>query len=206
MQFIIILHGLLIGMLISVPTGPVGFLCVRRALVHHYRASFSSAFGSITADLIFGAIGIFSLTSVYDFFTKESTSIRFIGSLILLYVGIKTFFAIAPELIPGIKKYEHIGNFASTFFLTMTNPVQIITLPVVFAAVGTGVRSGNYGDALFFLLGLAIGSVCSWVILIGIATVFKKKIKEHHFRLINRISGTLITGTGIYIMLSLIFM
>ncbi len=204
MQFVTILHGLLVGMLISVPTGPVGFLCVRRALVHHYRASFSSAFGSIAADLIFGAVGIFSLTSVYDFFTKESTPIRFVGSLILLYVGIKTFFAIAPELIPGIKKYEHIGNFASTFLLTMTNPVQIITLPVIFAAVGTGVRSGNYGDAFFFLIGLGIGAICSWTILIGLAASFKKRIKEHHFRMINRISGTLITATGLYIMLSLI--
>jgi threonine/homoserine/homoserine lactone efflux protein len=58
--WLIILHGFLIGMLISVPTGPVGFLCLRRALLHTKRASFSSAFGSIGADLIFG-LSVFSV-------------------------------------------------------------------------------------------------------------------------------------------------
>jgi threonine/homoserine/homoserine lactone efflux protein len=204
MQFVIALHGLLIGMLISIPTGPVGFLCVRRALMHDYRASFSSAFGSIAADLIFGAVAIFSLTSIYDFFTHEQNFIRLIGGLLLLYVGIKTFFDIAPEIIPGIKKYEHVGNFASTFFLTMTNPVQIITLPVVFTAVGTGIRASNYGDALFFMIGLGLGACICWMLLIGLASVFRKRVREHHFQLINQVSGTLIVGTGLYILLNLI--
>ena len=124
MYILIMLHGLLIGMLISIPTGPVGFLCVRRALLHKYRAAFTSALGSICADMIFGCVAIFGLTSVYGFFMREQHSIRFIGGLMLLYVGIKTFFEIEPDRILGIKKYEHVGNFASTFLLTVTNPVQ----------------------------------------------------------------------------------
>ncbi len=203
MQFIIILHGLLIGMLISVPTGPVGFLCVRRALVHNWRAAFVTALGSIAADLIFGAIAIFSLTSVYSFFMREQYSIKLVGGLLLLYVGIKTFFNIAPEFVPGLKKFEHVGNFASTFLLTMTNPVQIITLPVVFTAVGTHIRPGHYGDAGLFMVGVGLGAVVCWAVIIGISTLLKKYVEEHHFKLINRISGTLIVGTGLYILLSM---
>ncbi len=204
MQSTIVLHGFLIGMLISIPNGPVGFLCIRRALLHNYRASISSALGSITADLIFGSIAIFSLTSIYAFFFREQTSIRFIGGLLLLYVGIKTFFDSVPDKIPGLEKFDNVGNFASTFLLTMTNPVQIITLPVVFTAIGTGIRPGNYNDALFFMLGLAVGAVAIWVLFIAVAAVLKRYIREHHFKLINRISGMLVVGTGLYILLSLI--
>lgn len=199
-----IIKGFLIGGLIAVPTGPVGFLCARRALLHHYRAALVSALGSIAADLIFGLIAIFSLTSVSHFFVREQNTIRVIGGLLLLYVGIKTFFNISHTVIPGLDKYEHINNFASTFLLTVTNPIQIITLPIVFAAIGTGVPEGDYPRALLFLVGLAAGSAACWIILIGLASAFRKHLNERHFGLINKVAGVLITGTGVYILATLI--
>lgn len=191
-------------MLISIPTGPVGFLCLRRALLFPSRESISSAFGSISADLIFGFIGIFGLTSIAQFYTAEQIPIRFIGALILLYVGIKTFFNFKSNIIPGFGPHENVGNFTSTFLLTMTNPIQIITLPIVFASVGTGIRPGNYGDASMFLLGLAIGATLLWLIFIGIASKLRGKIQHTHLKYVNYIAGTLIAGTGLYILLSLI--
>lgn len=204
MHLWIILHGVLIGLIISFPNGPVGFLCVRRALLHHYRASFSSALGSISADMIFGIIAIFGLTAVSHFFIRELNVIRFFGGIILIYIGIKTYFDILPEVNLGLQKYEHVGNFASTFFLVMTNPIQIITLPIVFASIGTGIRPENYSDALFFLLGLFVGACICWVLLILFANFLKKYIKDHHFDIINKISGTAITGVGLYVLLGLI--
>ena len=199
-----LLKGIIIGLLIAVPAGPVGFLCASVVLTHHWRASVASVLGCISADLIFGFITIFGLTSVSYFFTHEQNAIKFLGGLLLIYVGIKTFFDIPPALIPGLEKYEHLGNFTSTFSLTMTNPIQIIILPVVFTAIGTDVRPGYYGEATLFLLGLAVGSCLCWILLMSIISFFKKYLKEHHFQLINRISGGLITGVGFFIFMSLI--
>lgn len=204
MQFIILLHGLLVGMLISIPTGPVGFLCLRRALLYPSRESISSAFGSISADLIFGFIGIFGLTSIAHFYLAAQAPIRFVGALILLYVGVKTFFNKKLQIIPGVGEHENVSNFTSTFLLTMTNPIQVITLPIVFASVGTGIRPGNYGDASMFLLGLAVGAVLLWLLFIGIASRFRGKIEHKHLKYVSYIAGTLIIGTGMFILASLI--
>ncbi len=195
-----IIQGFFIGFLIAMPTGPVGFLCVKRALTHNFRASIVSVFGSITADLIFGLVAIFGLTSVMHFFTHEQNTIRFFGGLLLLYIGIKTYFDISHSFIPRLSKYEHLGNFASTFSLTITNPIQILTLPIVFTAIGTGVSPGKYGQALVFLVGIFIGSVLCWSILIGTASLLKKHLKEHHFRIINRVTGGIIVATGAVIL------
>ena len=205
MEFITIAHGFLIGMLISIPTGPVGFLCIRQALLFPWRKSFSLALGSISADLIFGFIGIFSLTSISSFYLQEQIPIRFVGGLILLYVGIKTFFNMKVNIIPGLQNSENVEKFTSTFLLTMTNPIQIITLPIVFASVGTHIRPGNYGDASLFMIGLAVGAVAMWAILIAIATALKSKMEHHHYKYISYISGGLISTTGLYVLLSLIF-
>ncbi len=199
-----IFKGFLIGFLIAVPTGPVGFLCLKRALTRPWRESVISAWGSVSADLIFGSVAIFGITTVSHFFIAEQNTIKFFGGLLLLYVGIRTYFNIPPTIIPGMESHEEIGNFASTFSLTMTNPVQIITLPFVFASIGTSVEPGNYGKAFLFMVGVAAGSSLLWFILIAVAGSFKKRIKSEHFLLINRIAGTLITATGIYVLGSLL--
>jgi len=89
-----LVKGIFIGLIIAIPTGPVGFICAKRAITHHYRASIASALGSISADVIFGSIAIFGLTLITNFFTHEQNFIRFFGGLLLVYVGIKTFFDI----------------------------------------------------------------------------------------------------------------
>jgi len=199
-----LIKGFLIGLLIAVPTGPVGFLCVKRALTRKWKDSIASALGSVSADMIFGLIAIFGLTAVSHFFMREQNTIRFFGGLLLLYVGIRTFFEIPPAVIPGLEKYEQLGNFASTFSLTMTNPIQIITLPIVFAAIGTGVRADEYGQALLFLFGLAVGSCLCWIILVGAASYLKRYVKERQFGLISRLAGVAIIGTGIYVLAELV--
>jgi len=204
MLFLPIIKGILVGLLIAIPTGPVGFLCVKRGLTREYRAAVVSALGSVAADLIFGLIAIFGVTSVSRFFTHEQHTIRFFGGLLLLYVGVKTYFDMPPDVIPGLEKYEHLGNMASTFSLTMTNPVQIITLPVVFAAIGTDVNPGHYGQAFLFLAGLAVGSCLTWVLLFTSLSFFRKYISAHHFDLINKISGVVIIGTGLFVLSTLV--
>jgi threonine/homoserine/homoserine lactone efflux protein len=199
-----VVQGFLIGLLISVPTGPVGFLCVKRSLVAKYRSAVFSALGSITADIIFGLIAIFSITSVSHFFIHEQNTIRLFGGLLLLYVGIKTFFNTPLATIPGLEKYEELGNFTSTFVLTMTNPVQVITLPVVFAAIGTGVASNDYLGALQFLGGLFVGACVTWLLLIGFASSMRRYLKEHHMGLINKIAGILVSATGLFVLVNLI--
>ncbi len=205
MYFYPIFKGFLVGLIIAIPTGPVGFLCAKRALTKHWHASVVSALGSIVADLIFGLIVIFGITSVLHFFTHEHNTIRLFGGLLLIYIGIKTFFDVPPEIVPGLKKYEHLGNFTSTFSLTITNPIQIVTLPLVFSAIGTGVAPDNFIQATFFILGLAIGSCVTWVIFIAVASALKKYIQEHHFSLINKISGGLILATGLFILGTVLF-
>jgi len=199
MHLLPFLKGILIGLIIAIPTGPVGFLVAKRAIVKHYKASISSALGSISADLIFGAIAIFGITAIANFYLNGENTIRLFGGLLLLYVGIKTYYDFPPAIIPGLEKYEHLGNFSSVFALTMTNPIQIITLPVVFTVIGTDVASQNYDGALIFLLGLLVGSIICWALLLSFITAMKKYVKENHFSLINKISGSLVFLTGLYI-------
>ena len=62
-----LLQGLLLGISIAVPVGPIGLLCLRRSLTAGRLAGFVSGLGAATADALFGVIAALGLTTVTSF-------------------------------------------------------------------------------------------------------------------------------------------
>lgn len=207
MDIIFFLKGLVIGFVIAVPIGPIGILCARRTLTHGRRAGFFSGMGASTADVLYGFIAAFGLTFISNFLYSYQFWLRLAGGALLCFLGIKTF-SEKPEVKDVFsilrKKKRHAGMYASTFFLTLTNPMTIFSLAAVFAAFGiTGTR-GSVLSAAVLILGVFLGSVLWWLFLVGVFTVFKRQFKQHELQWINRIAGLIITGSGVFALASLI--
>ncbi|MEA2514572.1 MAG: hypothetical protein QOJ59_4059, partial [Thermomicrobiales bacterium] len=83
-------RGVLIGLSVAAPVGPMAILCMRRTLAHGRWAGFVSGLGVATADACYGAVAAFGLTSVADALVDQADWIRIFGGLFLLYLGIKT--------------------------------------------------------------------------------------------------------------------
>ena len=66
MLFVFLLKGIAVGIVIAVPVGPVGVMCVRRTILEGKRAGFVSGLGAATADALFGCVAAFGLTFVSD--------------------------------------------------------------------------------------------------------------------------------------------
>jgi arginine exporter protein ArgO len=188
-------QGLLIGVLISIPTGPVGILCIRRAFRDRYIHAITSALGSIVADIVFGCIAIFSITHTARFFVSHQSIFQTVGGTLLVIVGARALRRVA--MVTPEYRFQGIRHFASTFLLTLTNPVQLITLPIVFGAFGTGVRQGNYNDALMFLFGLFVGASTIWFLLIGGVRMIRERMHEEQLRWIDKTAAFLILFSGI---------
>ena len=55
------LKGIVVGVVIAVPVGPVGVMCVRRSILEGKLSGFASGLGAATADAVFGVIAGFGL-------------------------------------------------------------------------------------------------------------------------------------------------
>src|SRR5207245_10720947 len=62
-----LLKGMLVGVVIALPAGPVGVLCIRRTIFHGRIAGFISELGPASADAMFGLIAAFGLTVCSQF-------------------------------------------------------------------------------------------------------------------------------------------
>src|SRR5882724_6593200 len=114
-----LLKGMLVGIVIALPAGPVGVLCVRRTILHGRLAGFISGLGAATADGVFGIIAGFGLTFISDLLLGFQDWLRLGGAAFLLYIGISEFTA---DPLAGTQSQRDpdglLADYASTFALT----------------------------------------------------------------------------------------
>jgi len=202
MDITFLLRGLAIGFSIAAPVGPIGVLCIRRTLAEGWASGLVSGLGAASADAIYGCIAGFGLAFISNFLVSQQVWLRLIGGVFLCYLGLKTLLAKPAEPASPGKGNGLVGAYTSTFFLTLTNPMTIISFAAIFAGLGLANTSGNYGSAGVLVLGVFSGSALWWLILSSGVGVFRAKFDPHKLRWVNRISGAIIIGFGLFALLS----
>jgi threonine/homoserine/homoserine lactone efflux protein len=197
------LRGLIIGFSIAAPVGPIGVLCIRRTLATGRVSGLVSGLGAATADAVYGCIAGFGLTFISSVLIRQQDGLRLIGGGFLCYLGLKTFLARPLEQAVSVKRSGLLGAYASTFFLTLTNPMTILSFAAVFAGLGVASAGGNYASAEVLVMGVFMGSALWWLTLSGVVSAFRAKLNSRWLRWVNRISGVIITGFGLLALLSL---
>jgi len=204
METVFILKGLIIGFVIAAPVGPIGVLCARRTLMHGRRAGFYSGMGAATADAIYGFIAAFGLTFISAFLIDHQFSLRLIGGGLLFYLGVKAFIARPVKKTDLPRSARHYaGLYTSTFFLTLTNPMTILSFAAVFAGFGLAGTMGSVLSAAVLIVGVFLGSGLWWLFLVGLFSIYRKRFQTHQLVWINRITGTIIIASGVLALLSL---
>ncbi|NIN69714.1 MAG: LysE family transporter [Anaerolineae bacterium] len=198
-----LLRGLVIGFAIAAPVGPIGVLCIRRTLAEGRAAGLVSGLGAATADAIYGFIAAFGLTYISSILIGQQHWIRLIGGLFLCYLGLRTFFGKPAEKPSSAEGIGLIRAYVSTFFLTLTNPMTILSFAAVFAGLGIGSATGDYSSAALLVLGVFLGSGLWWLLLSGGVSLFRRKLKPRALWWANTISGIVILGFGVTALLSL---
>jgi len=198
MEITFLIRGLAIGFSIAAPVGPIGVLCIRRTLAEGHASGLVSGLGAATADAIYGCIAGFGLTFVSNFLVSQQGWLRLVGGLFLCYLGLKTFLATPSEQAAAERGKGLAGAYVSTFLLTLTNPMTIISFAAIFAGLGLAGASGSYVSAGALVSGVFIGSALWWFILSGGVGVFRERFNLRGLQWINRVSGAIIIGFGLF--------
>ena len=199
----ILAKGLVIGFSIAAPVGPIGVLCIRRTLSDGRAAGFVSGLGAATADGIYGCIAGFGLTLVSGFLIDQQAWLRLVGGAFLCYLGVKTFLSPVAQEAAEAKGGGLVGAYASTFFLTLTNPMTILSFVTIFAGLGLA-ETGASGAGLL-VLGVFLGSALWWLTLSGVVGLLRRRVGVGLLRWVNHIAGSVIAGFGVYALGSLVW-
>ena len=195
------LRGLVIGFSLAAPVGPIGMLCIRRTLDEGRIAGLVSGLGAATADATYGAIAAFGLTAVSGFLVAQKVWLGLGGGLFLCYLGVRAFMRQPAEREAQTRDASLVSAYASTFVLTLTNPITILSFIPVFAGLGLG-ASADYASASATVLGVFTGSALWWLLLSNGVGMLRHRLGVSWMRVINRVSGAMIFAFGFYAILA----
>jgi threonine/homoserine/homoserine lactone efflux protein len=158
--------------------------------------------GAATADALYGCVAGFGLTIISHFLIQQQFWFRLGGGFFLVYLGVRTFFSRPGGEPPMARRSDLAGDFLSTFFLTITNPLTILSFAAIFAGLGVGSARGTYIEAGGMVLGVFIGSAAWWWILSFGVGAFRDRFDLRGLRWVSRISGIIILGFGVAALVS----
>jgi threonine/homoserine/homoserine lactone efflux protein len=205
MEITLFLKGVILGLSIAAPVGPIGILCIRKTLQFGRFSGLFSGLGAALADAGYAAIAAFGLTFISNFLMAGQFWLQLVGGGFLLYLGWKTFFAKARAKAQAVSHTTLFNDFISTFFLTLTNPMTILSFLAIFAGLGLSSIQASYSEAFILVLGVFLGSAAWWLLLCEGVTLFRKKVSEKVMQWINRIAGLMIIAFGIAALFTVIF-
>lgn len=204
MELAFFVKGALLGFSMAAPVGPIGILCIRKTLQYGRFSGLFSGLGAAAADTFYGLLAAFSLTFLSDFLAQQQFSLRLLGGLFLGFLGCRTFFT--PPLDPTDARVSHktlLADFVSTFFLTLSNPITLLSFVAFFAGLGLVNVSDKYIDAAILVIGIFLGSSFWWLILSEGITLFRSRMSQPIMTWINRIAGMIIATFGLAALISL---
>ena len=152
--------GLMVGFLVAAPVGPVAIMCIHRTIAHGRIAGYVCGLGATLADTVFGAIAALGLGFIAAELIANQFWFRIGGGILLVGLGLRLAFS--KHLTRGAEAQEreeerdgqgdgaaalpssqglddHIGNFASSFVVMITNPITLVSFAAIFAAIDIGV-------------------------------------------------------------------
>jgi threonine/homoserine/homoserine lactone efflux protein len=193
------IKGLIVGIAIAAPVGPIGLLCIQRALSGGWISGLASGLGAALADTFYGCIAAFGLSLVQDFLFGHRSTIAVIGGLFLCLLGLRIILAKPATIAAGPRKSAAglASDLVGTFMLTLANPMTILSFIAIFAALNTSAASGSYLAAATLVLGVFGGSAAWWLCLSFGIGVIRHKMDQPVLRWVARGSGALILAFGV---------
>jgi len=192
--------GLIVGLAIAAPVGPIALLCIERTISAGWRAGLATGLGAALADSYYGAIAALGLSLVQSFLIDHRRAIALVGGSFLCLLGARSLLT---KRSTGAAKPRRgamglLGDFASTFMLTLANPMTILAFVAIFAVMDTAAAGRSFSGAMELVLGVLAGSATWWLCLSLGVGVLRHRLDAVARRWISRISGAMIIGFGVY--------
>ncbi|MBA2127285.1 lysine transporter LysE [Hyphomicrobium methylovorum] len=208
---LIIPIGLIVGVLIAAPVGPVNVLCIQRAIERGFWGGVAAGIGSVMGDGLIALCAGLGVGSVSGAVENHRAIIQICGGLALMGFGARLYFS-APRLRIATEEEastarlrDFVWDIPQTFFLTITNPGAVLGLFAVFGGISTFVEVHSTVDVFLMVAAIVCGSLIWWVTLSNIIGRYRHQIRPDLLQFVNRIAGILLAVFGAVLIAEVIY-
>lgn len=191
MDFGLLWKGVVTGLAVSIPLGPLGILCIQRTVNKNWKSGIFSGLGIASADTVYAFIAGFSLSIIIDFIRHYEMYFKLVGLFVLILLGIYIFRSNPTKQIQNYKRRgsSHLQDFLTTFLVTLSNPLSVFVFVAIFTSYSIVLQFSHPLEALLTIFGIFLGCTLWWVSITGLANIFRHKFTINTLYWANRIIG-----------------
>ncbi|KUY57147.1 LysE family translocator [Burkholderia sp. RF2-non_BP3] len=195
------IKSVVMGLSIAVPVGPIGMLCIQRSLSRGFRAGFATGIGAACADAIYGLLGALGVAGIVTAFPMLTVALKIVGGAFLVWLAwsIARQAPAASAAVQDVPRTTVLRDFLTTFGLTLSNPMTILSFVGIFAALGpqAGTHAGTMGPTVASMVaGVFLGSATWWLCLSGATAGLRAKMPLTFVHGLSRVSAVVIAVFG----------
>jgi putative LysE/RhtB family amino acid efflux pump len=190
--------GVVLGLSIAAPVGPMALLCLRTTLAHGFVPGLLGGLGVAAGDVFYAALAAFGLQAATALLTGQSLWLGVLGGLYLVWFGIGTMRQPLPTAAASNGRRRGLSTFVTTFLLTLANPPTIMIFAAMFASLGLVEAQRGTGTALAVIAGVFLGSAGWWVLFAVVVSRLGGRLRGPVFVWINRVSGAALAAFGFW--------
>lgn len=191
------IQGIIIGLTLAVPVGPISLVCIHRTVANGRLHGIVSGLGVATSDSFYAAVAFLGLTAISGLITGHQSLFRLMAGIVFIFIGIRVFRSIPAVVSSGDGQESYLGDYLSLLAITIVNPLTIIFFITILPGFGVVAQGTTLIAAVPFVAGVFLGSAVWWISLCGSLGSVRSRLSTENLRQINRISGILITCFGI---------
>lgn len=191
----ILLKGIIVGIVVSAPLGPVGVLCIQRTLNKGRWFGFVTGLGAALSDICYALMTGYGMSFMDEFLIRHQVLLQIIGSVMLLAFGVYTF---RSNPVKSLRPRSHnrgtyLHNFVTAFFVTFSNPLIIFLFIGLFARMSFVMPGSHIGLQLIGYLAIIIGAVAWWFGITYFVNKVRTRFNVRGIWVLNRVIGVAVS-------------
>jgi len=193
--------GLVIGILVAAPLGPVGLLCVHRVLAERRRrAGVISGVGSAAADTLYACVATWFMSYATRLINDHTMAVAVGGGALLCIIGVRLLRCRPRDQADPDQRGTLWSHFLSTFLLTLANPITVFVLAAAFAVCGPRSVEHTLLNKLTLIGGVFSGSVVWFTSLSLLVGMVRLHMTPDRLRWVNVITGLAMLCFGVAVL------
>lgn len=187
--------GLIIGVVVSAPMGPVGVLTVQRTINKGRWYGFVTGVGAACSDMIYALLTGLGMSFVMDFVEKPRTMfiLQLVGAVMLFGFGLHTYKSNPLHDLRPVSKNRGtlVHNGLTGFFVTLSNPL-ITFLYVALYARFAFVVPGHPVEQFSGFVAIFAGALFWWYGLTRFINKIRSRFEVKGILYLNRTIGVVV--------------
>lgn len=190
----LLVKGIIVGVVVSAPLGPVGVLCIQRTLNKGRWYGFVTGLGAALSDICYALITGYGMSFMNELILKHQMFLQVVGSIMLLAFGIYTFRSNPVKSLrpTSNNRGSLLHNFVTAFFVTLSNPLIIFLFIGLFARFSFVMPGSPLGFQLVGYLAIILGALIWWFSITYFVNKVRTRFNVRGIWILNRIIGVVV--------------